>query len=151
MISIGDAAPDFTLADTEGTTVSLSDFRGTPVSLVFIPFAFTGICTGELCDLRDNPAVFAGAGSQVLVVTCDRAPSLKEWKAKEGFDFPMLSDGWPHGEVASAYGVFMEDKGCARRATVVIDGDGKVVDTFATGGLGEPRAIEDYSAALSKL
>lgn len=151
MISIGDTAPDFSLTDTEGGTVSLADLRGTPVSLVFIPFAFTGICTGELCDLRDNPAVFADTGSRIVVVTCDRAPSLKEWKSKEGFDFPLLSDGWPHGEVARAYGVFMEDKGCAQRATVVIDGDGTVVDAFATGGLGEPRAIQDYAEALSKL
>lgn len=151
MISIGDTAPDFTLGDSEGGTVSLSDFRGTPVTLVFIPFAFTGICTGELCELRDNPAMFAEAGSQVLVVTCDRAPSLKEWKAKEGWDFTMLSDGWPHGEVSRAYGVFLEDVGCAQRATVVIDGEGKVVDAFASGGLGEARSLESYSGALSKL
>ena len=151
-IAIGDAAPDFTLADTEGNQVSLADFAGKEsVTLVFIPFAFTGVCKGELCELRDNLERFNSAGNQVLAITCDRAPSLAEWKRQEGFNFPLLSDGWPHGEVARAYGCFNEDLGCAERLTVVVDRDGRVADSFASGGLGEARLFDSYTGALSKL
>lgn len=151
-VSVGDPAPDFTLADTEGNQVTLSDFRGDkPVTLVFIPFAFTGVCKGELCELRDNLGAFNDAGTEVLAITCDRAPSLAEWKRQEGFNFRLLSDGWPHGEVARAYGCFNEDLGCAERLTVLVDRDGNVADTFASGGLGEAREFSSYTAALTKV
>lgn len=151
-LEVGDTAPGFTLSDTEGNQVSLSDFQGREsVTLVFIPFAFTGVCAGELCELRDNLQRFNDADNQVLAITCDRAPSLKEWKRQEGFDFPLLSDGWPHGEVARSYGCFNEDLGCAERLTVVVDRDGKVADTFASGGLGEARPLERYTEALGRL
>lgn len=151
-ISTGDTAPDFTLADTEGNQVTLSSFQGDrSVTLVFIPFAFTGVCEGELCELRDNLNTFNSAANEVLAITCDRSPSLKEWKSQQGFQFPMLSDGWPHGEVAKAYGCFNEDLGCAERLTVVVDSDGTVTDTFASGSLGEARPLSNYTDALAKL
>jgi peroxiredoxin (alkyl hydroperoxide reductase subunit C) len=151
-VSIGDQAPDFSLKDTEGDEVTLSSFRGEKsVTVVFIPFAFTGVCRSELCELRDNLNTFDTAENQVLVITCDRAPSLKAWKAQEGFTFPLLSDGWPHGEVAEAYGCFNDALGCAERMTVVVDKDGVVADTFRSGGLGEARPLESYTAALAKV
>jgi len=151
-IAPGDEAPDFTLNDTDGNQVTLSSFRGdTSVTLVFIPFAFTGRCQGELCELSDNISRFNDAGNQVLAITCDRAPSLKEWKAQQGFDFPLLSDGWPHGEVARAYGCFNEDLGCAERQTVVVGKDGTVVESFRSGGLGEARSLDSYTDALAKV
>lgn len=151
-LNVGDQAPDFVLKDTDGNEVKLSDFAGErSVTLVFIPFAFTGVCQGELCELRDNLNTFDTADNQVLAISCDRAPSLKEWKAQQGYTFPLLSDGWPHGEVARAYGAFNEDLGCANRVTVVVGKDGKVAEVFASGGLGEARPLSNYTDALAKV
>jgi peroxiredoxin (alkyl hydroperoxide reductase subunit C) len=151
-LDIGQPAPDFTLKDTDGNEVTLSSFAGDrSVTLVFIPFAFTGVCQGELCELRDNLEAFRSADNEVLAITCDRAPSLKEWKAQQGYTFPLLSDGWPHGEVARAYGTFNEDLGCAERTTVVVAKDGTVADVFRSGGLGEARPFDRYTDALGRL
>jgi peroxiredoxin (alkyl hydroperoxide reductase subunit C) len=151
-VNVGDQAPDFTLTDTDGNPVTLSSFRGEKsVTLVFIPFAFTGVCQGELCELRDHLDAFRSADNEVLAITCDRAPSLKEWKAQQGYTFPLLSDGWPHGDVSRAYGVFNEQLGCAERGTFVIDKEGTVVDVFRSGGLGEARPFERYTEALGKV
>lgn len=151
-LSAGDQAPDFTLKDTDGNDVTLSSFRGEKsVTLVFIPFAFTGVCQGELCEIRDNLNAFDTADNQVLAVSCDRAPTLKAWKEQEGYNFPLLSDGWPHGEVAQAYGCFNDALGCAERLTVVVDKEGLVSDAFRSGGLGEARPFEQYTAGLAKV
>jgi mycoredoxin-dependent peroxiredoxin len=151
-LNVGDTAPDFTLSDTDGNEVTLSSFRGEKsVTLVFIPFAFTAVCQGELCELRDNLNAFQSADNQVLAISCDRAPSLKEWKAQQGYTFPLLSDGWPHGEVAKAYDCFNEDRGCAWRCTVVVGKDGTIADVFQSGGLGEARPLDSYTEALTKI
>ena len=125
-VSVGDAAPDFTLPDQDRQSVSLTGLRGTPLLLVFYPFAFSGICTGELCQLRDELGDYTGAGVQVLAISTDPVFSLKAFKAKENLEFPLLSDFWPHGEVAKAYGVFNEKAGMAVRGTFLVDAEGKV-------------------------
>ena len=149
---IGQQAPDFTLKSHTGEEVSLSQFKGVkPVVLVFIPFAFTGICEGELCAIRDDFSTFEAAGTQVLAISCDTSPAQKMWSDAQGWTFPMLSDFWPHGEVAKKYGVFNEERGCAFRATVVVGEDGTIVDKFQSGGLGEARPQERYAEAMAKL
>ncbi len=151
-INIGDPAPEFTLKDTEGETVKLADFHGKQsVTIVFVAFAFTGTCQDELCEISDNLSEFNDADNQVLAISCDRSPSQKEWKSQEGFDFPVLSDGWPHGEVARAYDCFDENLGCALRQTVVVGVDGRVKSVFASSGLGEAREFASYSEALSAI
>ena len=151
-LATGDIAPEFTLKDTDGNEVTLSSFRGQQsVTLVFIPFAFTGVCQGELCELRDNLNSFTNAGNQLLVITCDSRHSLGVWKSQQSFNFPLLSDFWPHGEVATAYDCFNDALGCAMRRTVVVDTEGKVVDIFQSGGLGEARDLASYNGALTKV
>lgn len=151
-IKVDDDAPDFTLKDQTGNDVTLSTFRGEHnVVLVFYPFTFTGVCQGELCEIRDDPSAFAGADAQVLAVSCDTRHAQAQWAEQQGFTFPVLSDFWPHGEVAKAYGVFNDALGCANRATFVIDKAGKVVDTFSSANLGTPRERVEYDAALAKL
>ena len=151
-VAVGDEAADFTLKDQDGNEVTLSSFKGTKnVALVFYPFTFTGVCKGELCAIRDNPKSFANADTQVLTVSCDTRHAQKVWAEQEGFDFPVLSDFWPHGEVAKTYGVFNDALGCANRATFVIDKDGKVVDRFESEALGTPREKAEYDAALGKV
>ena len=149
---IGQSAPAFTLKDQNGNDVSLADFRGDKaVALVFYPFTFTGVCEGELCRLRDDHSQFEDAGVQVLAVSCDSRHAQRIWAEQQGYTFPVLSDFWPHGAVAKAYGVFNEELGCAIRATFVIDRDGTVVDEFRTDSLGIARDADRYSEALAKL
>jgi peroxiredoxin len=151
-INAGDMAPDFTLKDQNGNDVTLSSFRGDRnVVIVFYPFTFTGVCQGELCEIRDDPSAFATSEAQVLAISCDTRHAQKQWAEAQGFEFPVLSDFWPHGEVARSYGVFNEALGCANRATFVIDKTGKIVDTFSSPDLGTPRAKSDYAEALRKL
>ena len=148
----GDVAPDFTLKDQDGNDVTLSSFRGEKnVVLVFYPFTFTGVCEGELCSLRDDISQFETESAQVLALSCDSRHSQRIWAEKQGYNFPVLSDFWPHGAVAKSYGVFNEDLGCANRATFVIAKDGKIADTFASPNLGTPREKAAYEAALAKL
>jgi peroxiredoxin len=151
-IEVGQEAPDFTLRDQDGNEVTLSSFRGQkPTVIVFVPFAFTAVCQGEFCELRDDLTSFEDAGVQVLGITCDRQPTLKEWATQQGFNFPVLSDGWPHGAVSQAYGAFNEALGCANRRTVVVDRDGRVADIFETDNLRTPRDKARYQEALSSL
>ena len=151
-IQAGDEAPDFVLKDNAGNDVRLSDFRGKQnVVLVFYPFTFTGVCQGEMCELRDDLASFETSEAQVLAISCDSRPAQAKWAEEQGFNFPLLSDFWPHGEVARRYGVFNEAVGCANRATFVIDTSGRVVDTFSTANLGTPRGKASYDEALAKL
>jgi peroxiredoxin len=125
-LSVGDAAPDFSLPDQDKQVVSLDGLRGTPVLLVFYPFAFSGICTGELCQLRDELTTYTDAGVTVLAISTDPVFSLKAFREQQGFDFRLLSDFWPHGEVAKAYGVFNDKAGMALRGTFLVDADGKI-------------------------
>jgi peroxiredoxin len=150
-IGVGEQAPGFELKDPNGEVVQLSDFKGTPVLLVFFPFAFTGICEGELCSLRDDYSRFENAGVQVLAVSCDSKNSQKVWSAQLGAPYPILSDFWPHGAAARAYGVFNEVVGCASRISFLIDADGDVADVFGSDDLGTPRESERYEEALGKL
>jgi peroxiredoxin len=151
-LETGMEAPDFTLKDQDGNDVTLSSFRGKQnVVIVFYPFTFTGVCQGELCSLRDNLTEYQSASAQVLAISCDSRHSQKQWAEQQGFNFPVLSDFWPHGAVARAYGVFNEQLGCANRKTFVIDKKGVIVDFFESPNLGTPREKAEYEAALAKL
>lgn len=151
-VEIGQQAPDFELKDQNGEAVALSSFRGDKaVALVFYPFTFTGVCEGELCQLRDDISDFSAAGVQVLAVSCDSPFAQKVWAEQKGYNFPVLSDFWPHGEVARSYGVFNEAVGCANRGTFLVDRAGVLVDTFATDNLGTPREKSRYEQAVAKL
>lgn len=147
----GDLAPDFTLQDTHGTPVHLADaVADGPVLLVFYPFAFSGICTGELCELRDNIEDFETAGVRLLAISTDPVFTLKAWQQQEGFTFDLLSDFWPHGAVASSYGVLDEENGHALRGTFLIDTDG-VVRWSVVNPRGQRRDLEAYRAALAAI
>ena len=151
-VAVGDKAPDFTLKDQHGNDVTLSSFQGEKnVVLVFYPFTFTGVCEGELCSLRDDISEFETNATQVLALSCDTRHAQAQWAERQGFTFPVLSDFWPHGATAQAYGAFNEALGCANRATFVIDKTGVVVDTFESPNLGTPRDRAAYEAALAKL
>ncbi|MET8790182.1 peroxiredoxin [Streptomyces pseudogriseolus] len=150
-IPVGAQAPDFALKDNHGAPVRLSDFRGhRNVVLLFYPFAFTGVCTGELSEIRDRLEQFAERDAQVLAVSNDSIHTLRVFGEQEDLPFPLLSDFWPHGNVSRAYGVFDEDKGCAVRGTFVIDRQG-VVRATVTSAMADARDAGEYLAALDTL
>lgn len=150
-LAVGAAAPDFTLKDQNGQDVTLSQFRGDKaVVLVFYPFAFSGICTGELCEIRDNLGAFVSDDVQVLAISCDHMFSQRAWADKEGYFFPLLSDFWPHGAVAQSYGVFNERAGAAIRGTFLVDRDG-VIRWTLVNEIGAARDFSGYHAALADL
>ncbi|GLY18746.1 peroxiredoxin [Kineosporia rhizophila] len=150
-LEIGQAAPGFALKSEHGEVVELSAFQGEKnVALVFYPFAFSGLCSGELCEIRDNLAAFEDGAVQVLAVSCDPMFSLRNWADIEKFAFPLLSDFWPHGAVAKEYGVFNESTGSAVRGTFLIDKEG-VLRWSVVNGMGEPRSLEGYREAIAAL
>jgi peroxiredoxin len=150
-IEVGTQAPDFELRNQHGEAVRLADFRGRKnVVLLFYPFAFTGVCTGELCAIRDELPKFVNDDVQLLAVSNDSPFTLRVFAEKEGLEYPLLSDFWPHGAASRAYGVFDEDKGCALRGTFVIDKEG-VVRWKVVNGLPDARDIDEYVKALAEL
>ncbi|OLF08722.1 peroxiredoxin [Actinophytocola xinjiangensis] len=150
-VEVGSKAPEFTLKDGNRQDVSLSSFQGSKnVLVVFYPFAFSGICKGELCQLRDELATYSSAEVQVLGVSVDTPFSLKVWADEQGYEFPLLSDFWPHGEVAKAYGVFNEGGGMANRGTFLIDKTG-VVRFVEINQPGEARDQDAWKKAVASL
>lgn len=149
-LEIGAPAPDFTLRNQHGEDVSLSGLRGRPVAIVFYPFAFSGICTGELCEIRDHLDAFAGGDVEVLAISCDHMFSQRAFADAEGYGFSLLSDFWPHGEVSRAYGIFNEDAGAPERGTYLVDAEG-VLRWKVEHPIGEARDFEAYRTALAQL
>jgi peroxiredoxin len=127
-LDVGSTAPDFTLMNQDRVPVTLSQYRGQPVVLVFFPGAFSSVCTTELCTVRDSLSRFTAARAQVLGVSVDTFFALKAFQTAEGYTFPLLSDF--NKEVIREYGVFNEDmiglKGIAKRAVFVVDKGGVV-------------------------
>jgi mycoredoxin-dependent peroxiredoxin len=150
-IEVGAEAPDFELKDQHGQSVRLSSFRGhRNVLLVFYPLAFTGTCQGELCALRDNLNDFVNEAVQTLTISVDSSPTHRVWAEREGYQFPLLADFWPHGAVARAYGVLNEDAGIANRGTFLVDTQGIV--RFAEMNLpGQARDQDAWRQAISLL
>ena len=144
-------APDFELANQFGEHVRLSDFRHKKaVALVFFPLAFSSTCTSELCELRDNLALFSDKKIELLAVSVDSKATLRAFAEAEGYKFTLLADFWPHGAVAKEYGVFLPEKGYANRASFLIDTNGIIRASFITAP-GEARSLTDYRAALAEL
>ena len=149
-LAIGQAAPDFELVNQHGEKVSLASFKGLKnVMVMFYPFAFSGKCTGELCALRDDLSSFQNENVQLLAISCDPMYALRAYANHEGYKFPLLSDFWPHGAVAKAYGIFNEVNGCAVRGSFLIDKQGILCWQVNSGG--DSRNIEDYRAAIAAL
>ncbi len=150
-VEIGQQAPDFELKDQHGTPVRLSGFRGKKnVVLVFYPLAFSGVCSGELAAMRDEFPEASRDDVELLTVSVDSGYALRTWSDAEQFGFSLLSDFWPHGDVARSYGVFDENLGIATRGTFIIDKDG-VVRWKVVNPIPQARDIADYQKALASL
>ncbi|MGA8995694.1 MAG: peroxiredoxin [Nocardioidaceae bacterium] len=147
-LEIGQTAPDFDLRDQHGGRVRLSAFRGEKaVVVMFYPFAFSGVCTGELCEVRDTLPTFESDDVTLLAVSCDPMFALRAFSDRDGLTFPLLSDFWPHGEVARAYGVFDEDRGCSGRSTFIVDKEG-VLRWTVHNAMPQARDLQEQAAVL---
>jgi len=150
----GDKAPAFTLPDTEKNMVSLDDFKGQNVVLLFFPFAFTSVCTTELCTMRDDIATYQGLNAQVLAASVDSPFCLARFKEDQKLNFPLLSDF--NKEAARAYGALYEEfvlglKGVAKRSAFVIDGEGVIRYAEVLDNAGELPNFEAVKQALASL
>jgi peroxiredoxin len=146
----GQLAPDFELLNQYGEPVRLADFRGRTVVVVFFPFAFSGICTGELCEIRDNIAAFKDSNAAVLAISVDSKFVQRAYAEHEQFGFELLADFWPHGAVAQKYGIFDEASGMALRGTFIID-DAGIIRYVVVNPRGQARDFSEYRRALSSL
>jgi mycoredoxin-dependent peroxiredoxin len=150
-VEIGEVAPDFELKDQHGTPVRLSELRGKKnVVLVFYPLAFSGVCSGELCEMRDSFSEAERDDVEVLTVSVDSVHVHRAWAEIEGYEFGLLSDFWPHGAVAKSYGVFDEGRGLAMRGTFIIDKSG-VVRWKVVSPILQARDLAAYQKALAEL
>lgn len=129
-IEIGQKAPSFTLFDSEKNKVNLEDFKGRNVVILFFPFAFTSVCTAELCNVRDNISLYNNANAQVLGISVDSLFTLAKFKAEQNLNFLLLSDF--NKSASKAYEVLYETfpafemQGVSKRAAFVIDGEGVI-------------------------
>ncbi len=148
-LSLGGPAPDFTLRDQFGQDVTLSSYRGTKaVAILFYPFAFSGVCTGEMAAIRDRLDEFMTFDTEVLGLSCDPTYALRAFADADGLNFPLLSDFWPHGEVTRSYGVFNERRGAPHRSSYVIDKDG-IVRWAVHNAIAEGRDLDEHLAQLN--
>ena len=150
-LEVGSAAPDIALPDQFGARFSLSSLRGDKaLLLVFYPFAFSGVCNGELTGFRDQLELFETEQTTIAAVSCDPMFSLRAYTDRDGLFFPLLSDFWPHGETSRSYGVFDEELGCSTRSSYVIDATG-VVRWAVHSPMGVARDLEEQARELAKV
>ena len=148
-LRIGGPAPDFTLRDQFGQTVRLSSYRDKKAVVIFFyPFAFSGVCTGEMAGIRDRLDEFMTFETEALAISCDPVYALRHFADSDGLNFPLLSDFWPHGEVARAYDVFDEASGSPRRSSYVVDKSGTVTWSVHNA-MAEGRDLDEHLRQLA--
>ena len=147
---LGASVPGFSLANQFGEKITLAGLEGAGAALVFFPFAFSPVCRSELAELERGKAMFDRVGVRVLAVSCDSKYTLRAWAGLEGFSFDLLSDFWPHGATARAYGAFDAEGGLAQRASFLIDGRG-VLRAAIRSAPGVPRPLDEYRNALEAM
>lgn len=153
-ISVGDKAPDFKLYNTEKKEVSLADLRGRNVVLLFFPAAFTGVCTDELCGIRDTIQDYNDLNATVLGISVDMPFTLAKYKEDQNYNFDLLSDF--NKEVSDAYDTLYEEfvlglRGVSKRSAFVIDKDGKIAYAEVLENAGELPNIDAVKKTLSEL
>ena len=125
-LEVGEAAPEFVLKDQDGKDVRLSELKGRRVLLSFHPLAWTGLCAKQMQALEENKDMFVSLSTVPLGLSVDTMPSKKAWADHLGIkSLRLLSDFWPHGEAAKAYGIFREKGGTSERANIIVDKNGK--------------------------
>lgn len=150
-LQIGDQAPAFTLYSSDKQEVSLSDFQNKKVVILFFPLAFTGVCTDELCEVRDNLSTYQGLNAEILAISVDSLFSLDQFKKQQNLPFPLLSDF--NKETAAAYGALYDEfvlgmRGVAKRSAFVVDEAGKIIYAEVLEDAGQVPSFENIQNAL---
>ena len=153
-LKVGDKAPNFTLRDTEKAEIALGDYRGRNVLILFFPLAFTGVCTDELCSIRDEKLEYDALNVDVLAISVDSLFTLEKFKKEQNYNFPMLSDF--NKDVARAYGTLYEDfvlgmKGVAKRSAFLIDQNGTIRYAEVLESAGDLPDFDKIKEALKTL
>ncbi|MES2516599.1 MAG: redoxin domain-containing protein [Bacteroidota bacterium] len=153
-LQIGDKAPDFKLYNSDKQEVSLSDFKGKNVVILFFPLAFTGVCTAELCEMRDNIATYSSLNAEILGISVDSLFTLEKFKAEQKLPFNLLSDF--NKDVSAAYGSLYENfvlgmKGVSKRSAFVIDAEGIIQYAEVLEDAGKTPSFEAVQTALASL
>lgn len=149
-LGLGQPAPAFTARNQYGELLTVNGLRGAPAVIIFYPWAFSSICRDELAAVRDDHENFRLLGARVLAVSCDAMYTLRAYADAERITFDLVSDHWPHGAIAQAYGVFDEESGCARRGTFVLDSAG-AIRWQQVNQINEPRDLAAVLAATANL
>ena len=150
-LQIGDNAPDFKLFSSDLKEVSLADFKGQKLVLQFFPMAFTGVCTTQLCTMRDSFGFYEGMNAAVLGISVDSPFTLAKFKEEQFYQFPLLSDF--NKEMSAAYGAIYEEfafnlKGVSKRSAFVIDEEGKIIYSEVLESAGD---LPDFNAIKAVL
>ena len=153
-LAVGDLAPDFKLFSSDKAEVSLADYRGKNVVVLFFPMAFTGVCTAELCQMRDDIATYAGLNAEILGISVDSVFTLDKYKAEQNLPFPLLSDF--NKETSQAYDTFYETfafgmKGVSKRSAFVVDAAGAIQYAEVLESAGDLPNFEAVKATLERL
>lgn len=153
-IEKGQKAPEFTLFNSEKNKVSLTDYKGKNLVILFFPQAFTGVCTTELCSVRDNMNVYTGLNAEVVGISVDSIFTLAKFKDEQQYNFPLLSDF--NKTVSQAYGAFYDEfvfemKGVSRRAAFVVDKEGTVQYAEVLESAGDQPNFEAIKTTLTGL
>jgi peroxiredoxin len=148
-LSVGQEAPDFTLRDETNQPVHLADQRGQVVVLMFYPLDFSGVCTGEFCEIRDRYGDVEAAGAKVFGISRDSVHSHRVFKQQEGYKHTLLAD--MKGDVARAYGAWNEETAFAERLTVVIDKNGKIAFMDRSPAIATARDQQKMLDAIKQL
>ena len=153
-LQIGDKAPDFKLYNSDKQEVSLSDYKGKNVVILFFPLAFTGVCTAELCEMRDNMGSYAKLNAEILAISVDSLFTLEKFKAEQNLPFNLLSDF--NKEVSAAYGSLYENfvlgmKGVSKRSAFVVDTSGTIQYVEVLESAGDIPDFTAVQAALAEL
>ena len=153
-LSKGQLAPDFSLFNSEKTKISLADFKGKNLVILFFPQAFTGVCTTELCSVRDNLNAYTSLNAEVVGISVDSIFTLAKFKEEQSYNFPLLSDF--NKEISQAYGAFYDEfvfdmKGVSRRAAFVVDADGTVQYAEVLESAGDQPNFDAIKSTLAEL
>ena len=149
-LGLGEPAPAFTARNQHGELLTVNGLHGAPAVIIFYPWAFSSICRDELAAVRDDHESFRILGARVLAVSCDAMYTLRAYADAEGIAFDLLSDHWPHGAIAQAYGVFDEESGCAQRGTFVLDSE-SMIRWQQVNQINEPRDLTAVLTATANL
>jgi len=148
MVNVGDKIPDFQLTNTDRNQMKSDDFLGEKTMFVFMPFPFSGVCTPEVCELRDNTSLLNDANVNTIIITVGAAPTNATWASQYDLKFPILADFWPHGEVAQKFGCFNEKVGTAMRYSYITNERNIITEIIKSDELPIARDFNEYKNSL---